>query len=290
MVPLLSDAVAVACGYSHTAALSASGTVATWGVNSKGQLGDGTMTDRSTPVPVGSLSGATAVACGYAHTVAIGPGGTVWTWGRNDYGQLGDGTTTDRSTPGALGVLSGVVDVAVRNFHAAALDSEGQVWTWGWNIGGQLGDGTTTNRSTPAQVAGLIDMVAVACGESHTLALKADGTLWSWGYNSYGQLGSPHAGPVSPGILAKSSIGSAQNEISPLEDSSNLPLTPIGPPIATRPRRVGSLPDVVEIACGSYHSLAKSADGTVWTWGQNDYGQLGDGTWDNSAVPMPVLP
>src|SRR5215208_1144181 len=116
--------------------------------------------------------------------------GELWAWGRNDYGQLGDGTTTQRNTPVQVSGLSDVKAIAGGFYHSLALKNDGTVWAWGSNKYSQLGDGTTTtNSSTPVQVSGLSDVKAISSGGYHGLALKNDGTLWAWGRNDYGQLG-----------------------------------------------------------------------------------------------------
>ena len=187
---------AIAAGYSHTVALKGDSKVWAWGRNYNGQLGDGTPTDRSTPVQVSGLTGVTDIAAGDYHTVALkGGDGAVWTWGYNNNGQLGDGTTTQRRTPvqvrgyGGTGNLTGVTAIAGGGSHTVALKGGGTVWAWGSNAVGQLGDGTTTQRTTPVQVSTLSGVTAIAAGLSHTVALKGDGTVWDWGYNNNGQLG-----------------------------------------------------------------------------------------------------
>jgi len=179
----------LAAGGTHSLALRADGTVWAWGWNDQGQLGDGTDTDRHTPVRVRGLTDVVAVAAGRAHSLALRADGTVWAWGSNEDGELGDGTDTDRHTPVKVPGLSDVVAVAARDWHSLALRADGTVWAWGNNRFGQLGDGTDTDRHTPVKVPGLTDVVAVAAGEYHSLALRADGTVWAWGRNGYGQLG-----------------------------------------------------------------------------------------------------
>jgi alpha-tubulin suppressor-like RCC1 family protein len=190
----LSGVTAVSAGEdSYSLALLSDGTVWAWGSNSNGQLGDGTTTNRSTPVPVSGLSGVTvtAVAAGWGYSLALASDGTVWAWGKNNEGQIGDGTTTNRATPVQVGGLSGITVTALASAYESsfALTSDGTAWAWGYNSNGQLGDGTTTNRATPVQVSGLSGVTALAAGDRHALALKWDGTLWAWGENNEGQLG-----------------------------------------------------------------------------------------------------
>jgi len=189
----LAKVVAVAAGPNHSVALKDDGTVWAWGYNYHGQLGDGTTTDRTTPVQVSSLAGVTAIATGGSvygsHTLAMTSDGTVWAWGYNYYGQLGDGTTTNRTTPVQVSGLMDVTRIAAGGYHNLALMSDTTAYAWGHNAQGQLGDGTWTSRPTPVLVSGLTDVTRISAGEAHSLAIRADGTAWAWGYNIAGQLG-----------------------------------------------------------------------------------------------------
>ena len=239
-------------GY-QSVALKADGTVWTWGDNRDGDLGNGTTTNSATPVQVSGLSGAIAVVGGGYHSAALRSDGTVWAWGDNAYGQLGNGTTTNSLTPVQVSSLTGVTAIAAGDAHTLALKSDGTVWAWGVNANGELGNGTTTNSSTPVQVSGLTGVVQVAAGAYTSFALKSDGTVWAWGDNAYGQLGN--------GSTNDSSV----------------------------PVQVSGLTGVVQIANGDkYFGEALKSDGTVWTWGDNNHGELGDGTLAPSATPVKV--
>ncbi|MBF0565842.1 MAG: DUF1566 domain-containing protein, partial [Nitrospirae bacterium] len=256
----LTGVVAIAGGEYQTIALKGDGTVWTWGRNDFGELGDGTTTQRNTPVQVNGLTGVIDIAAGGAiHTIALKGDGTVWTWGRNDFGELGDGTTTQRNTPVQVNGLTGVIAIAGGGLHTIALKGDGTIWAWGYNGDGELGDGTTTDRWTPVQVSGLTGVTAIAGGGYHTIALKSDGTVWTWGYNTYGQLGD----------------GTTMDR--------NTPVQVVGP------NGVGYLTGVIAIAGGLFHTIALKGDGTVWTWGDNTYGQLGDGTTTQRNTPVRTL-
>lgn len=231
----LSEVIAIAtnpCG-GHTVTLKKDGTVWTWGNNTFGELGDGTTTDRSTPVQVKGLSSVVAIAAGASHNVAVREDGSVWAWGSNNYGKLGDGTTMDRLTPVQVKGLTDVVFVAAATwgFHTFAVGEDGTVWAWGWNGDGQLGDGTITDRFTPVRISGLSQVVAITAGERHTLALREDGSVWAWGHNMYGQLG---------------------------DSTTKYRFTPVW---------VRDLSGVVAIDTGQFSSAVVKEDGTVWAWG-----------------------
>jgi alpha-tubulin suppressor-like RCC1 family protein len=178
---LTSGVAAVSAGYSHTCALTTAGGLKCWGGNTAGELGDGTTTDRTTPVDVSGLtSGVAAVSAGAIHTCALTTAGGLKCWG-------GDGTTTPVDVSG---LTSGVAAVSAGYFHTCALTSAGGLKCWGYNVHGQLGDGTTTNRTTPVDVSGLTSGVAaVRGGLNHTCALTTAGGLKCWGDNSTAQLG-----------------------------------------------------------------------------------------------------
>ncbi|MBM3493935.1 MAG: RCC1 repeat-containing protein, partial [Armatimonadetes bacterium] len=174
---------------SHTLAVAQDGTVWAWGRNAYGQLGDGTTSDRFTPVQVTGLTDVVAVAAGSEFSLALRADHTVWAWGRNNYGQLGDGTTTNRSAPVQAWTVDDAEAIVAGDGHALALRTNHRMWAWGLNTSGQLGDTTTTNKTVPVVSTTITDALGIACGGWHNTVLRSDGTVWGWGGNSNGQLG-----------------------------------------------------------------------------------------------------
>jgi alpha-tubulin suppressor-like RCC1 family protein len=247
--------VAVTCGREHTVALKDDGSLWAWGSNRVGQLGLGDMTDRHSPTQVGTDSDWAAVAGGYWHTVALKSDGSLWAWGDNTYGELGLGDMSWRTNPTQVGSDTDWVAVAGGREHTLALKSDGTLWAWGRNdAGGQLGLGDTTDRLIPTQVGTENDWVTVACGAFHTVALKSDGSLWAWGDNTHGQLG---------------------------QGGSDYTSHP-------SPARVGSDNAWEAVAGGGYHTVALKSDGSLWSWGWNDSGQLGQGDTIDRGSPTQV--
>jgi alpha-tubulin suppressor-like RCC1 family protein len=177
----------------------------TWGMNSSGQLGDGTVTSRSSPgTTAGGGTNWSSVSIGQQHSAAIKTDGVLWTWGNNACGRLGDSTITARSSPGTIASGTNWSSVSSGLYHTAAIKTDGTLWTWGSNAYGRLGDGTTTYRSSPGTTAGGgTNWSSVSGGQSHTAAVKTDGTLWTWGNNACGRLGdSTITARSSPGTTA----------------------------------------------------------------------------------------
>jgi hypothetical protein len=245
--------VEVATGHYHSLALRSDGTVRAWGYNAFGQLGDGTTTNRRSPITVSGLTNVVHIAGGRDMSYAVRSDGTVWAWGLNSDGSIGDGTTTTRTRPVQVSGLTGVVAIAGGRDHGVAARSDGTVWTWGDNAYGQVGDGTTTDRRTPVQVSGLTNVVMVGAGAHHSYALRANGAVMAWGRNNLGQLGD----------------GTRTQR--------------------TRPVQVAGLGSgAIFVGSGRDHGMAAMADGSVRAWGRNDFRQLGDGTTTNRITPIVV--
>lgn len=228
-----------------------------WGQNFDGQLGQNNTVDKSSPVKVGSLTPWSLVSSGYS-TAAIKTDGTLWTWGKNNYGQLGQNDTIFRSSPVQVGALTDWSKVSISTRFCVAIKTNGTLWSWGQNSRGQLGLNNITNRSSPVQVGALTDWSKVSVGSLSCAAIKTNGTLWTWGFNNQGQLG--------------------QNTSYTIDRSS--------------PVQVGALTDwsTASMADG-YFCVATKTTGTLFTWGGNFDGQLGNnegGSYTQRSSPIQV--
>ena len=179
----------VSAATDRTLAIMEDGTLWGWGNNADGQLGDGTTTDQSLPVRIGTAMNWASVSVGNAHTVAIRTDGSLWAWGDNGSGRLGDGTTTGRATPIRIGTATDWASVSAGGQHTVAIRTDGTLWAWGWNGWGQLGDSSWDTRWSPVQIGTATDWASVSAGHNHSTAIRTGGLLWAWGNNGQGRLG-----------------------------------------------------------------------------------------------------
>jgi len=243
----------VSGGIQHTAAVKTDGTLWTWGCNGQGRLGDNSSVNRSSP---GTTAGGGTTWCqvslGNIHSAAVKTDGTLWTWGYNGSGRLGDNSISTKSSPvTTAGGGTTWHQVSLGNIHSAAVKTDGTLWTWGYNGGGQLGDNSTLARSSPGTtVGGGTTWCQVRSGISHNAAIKTDGTLWTWGCNSCGKLGNGFTATLrSPGTTA------------------------------------GGGTNWCQVSGGNSNTAAVKTDGTLWTWGSNVLGQLGNNSITNRSSP-----
>jgi alpha-tubulin suppressor-like RCC1 family protein len=248
----------IAGGYSYSIALKTNRTIWSWGYNLNGELGlgdSGSNKNRSTPTQIGTTSDWSIIAAGNYHTIACKTNNTIWSWGKNDSGQLGLSDTNNRNTPSQIGNDSNWSAIAAGWDHAIALKSNATIWVWGDNWSGQLGlgnSGTGTDRNTPTAIGTGSDWSNISAGDNHTIGIKTNRTIWSWGQNFYGQLG-----------LGYTSM-----------DSVNTPA------------QIGTNSNWFTIAGGYRANFAIMIDGTLWSCGDNFYGQLGLG--DNTTRNSPA--
>jgi alpha-tubulin suppressor-like RCC1 family protein len=285
----------------HTLTVAQTSVVA-WGYNLVGQLGDGTTSTQLTPVPVLGLDAVSSIASDGGYTLALRTDGTVWGWGDNTEGYLGIPGVTVTGVPLQVPGLTGVTALAAGQVASYALSSDGTVWAMGQNDEDQLGNGTLTASRVPAKIPGLSNVVAVAAGIDDGYALRSDGTVLAWGDNSRDELGDGlsgghSAGPVQvTGLTHVTAIGTAENAAYALladgtirswgdntdgqlgngsVTSSPLPVQPVGlPPVGALATGLGTPGTVI------------GANGSVWSWGYNYDGEVGDGTTTNRLVPV----
>jgi alpha-tubulin suppressor-like RCC1 family protein len=307
IVPVSAALLSIDAGFEHTCALAVDGAYC-WGLNSAGRLGDGTTSSRSEPAAVSVPAGTTfmALSAGSNHSCAVASvTGTAWCWGFNLDGQLGDGTSTSRLTPVPVMMPSGVtfVGVGAANEFTCAGTSTGAAYCWGANSFGRLGDGTLTDRSTPTLVATPGPMILSGIGPDHSCSVGAMPTCW--GYNAHGELGDgTTTARLVPTAVAKPSgvsfnviaTGGAHscalnaggvycwghNGSGQLGDGTTTDrLTPV---VIAMPPGVA----FEQLALGEQHTCAIARDRTVYCWGNNASGQLGDGTTTNRLTPVHV--
>jgi alpha-tubulin suppressor-like RCC1 family protein len=229
----------------------------TWGLALSGQLGNGSTPQKYSPVQ--TIAGGTdwvQVACGGVFMSAIKNDGSLWAWGRGTEGQLGNNAVTHRSSPvQTIAAGTNWKQVSCGNNTAHAIKTDGSLWNWGRGLEGQLGNNAASSRSSPVQtIAGGTDWRQVSAGNMFAMAVKLDGTLWGWGHNGSGNLGTNNT-------------------------------THRSSPVQT----VAAGTDWEQVACGAYHSAAVKTDGTLWTWGRNTDGQLGDNTTTHRSSPVQTV-
>lgn len=260
----------VSAGYFYAHGVTSANKLFGWGYNQLGYVGDGTTTQRLSPVEIGAAnSGYWASVSNFnVHSAALTTFGDIYQWGDNTFGQLGDGTYTNRTSPVIVSTqLGGWKQVSVGYNHTVALSIENELYAWGHNDYGQLGTGQYgqgTNKTTPFKIADGLKFAHVSAGGLMTLAVSTDGHVYSCGLNNYGRLGYGYAGPASGAEYASPTL-----------------------------KRIAQLENVISVTAGTAHAAAVTADGSMYTWGSGvsasgPGGQLGDGTQTTRAAPQQV--
>jgi alpha-tubulin suppressor-like RCC1 family protein len=312
----------ISAGFAHTCVLHGNGTVSCWGSNSHGELGNGALVDQPTPVTVlespggAPFAGVQQITAGVESSTCALREGHAWCWGWNMNGQLGDGTMTDRSTPvevmAGIAPLTGIAEIEMGEQHACARMLDSTVWCWGLNDRGQLGDGTTTRSLQPVHVhANASAIYSGAMGlmvsYQHDCVWDSAAKLECWGANERGEIGNNSVSdvpyPVAVTLPSLTSVSSANtatcasvtggfaycwgvNDYGELGDGT-MTERHVPTPVLVGPGS-GQLMNVADIGVQDFAACARQTDGTVWCWGDNRDGNLGIGSTNMSMIAMPV--
>lgn len=250
----IGNVVSLSAGGFHSCAVLGDGTVQCWGSNENGQLGNGTTTNSSIPVPVSGISDAIAVSAGTYHSCALLRTGEVQCWGSNDTGQLGNSTMgTNMLKPIAVTNITTATAVTTGRNHSCAIVDNGAVQCWGSSIFGQLGNGTTSTSTKPVAVLNVLNANTIAAGSNHTCVALSSGAVQCWGSNKYGQLGN----------------GTVVDSFSPVT--------------------MNGVSNALSLITGYYHSCVVQGSGGVQCVGENSYGQLGNGANTDNLMVLSVI-
>ena len=314
-VKIMDNVSSVSMGSGYTMAIQTDGSLWAWGSNWNGMLGDGTTEDRAIPVKI--MDNVSSVSLGGSHTMAIQTDGSLWAWGSNRYGEIGDGTTINRNLP--VKIMDDIVYAWPTHGRTTAVKTDGSLYAWGSNENGQLGDGTIINRYSPVRI--MNGVTSVSMGFDYTMAVREDNSLWAWGANrhTYGASMDQHVSRLGDGTMldrhsptkimddiAAVSIGDGNNMAIKTDGSlwvwgnnfygySLADLDTYGHDMNV-PVKV--MDDVVMASTGTFSNtyctrhfftMALRSDGSLWAWGFNRHGQLGDGTNISRNTPIRIM-
>jgi len=304
-------------GETHNVAVKSDGTVWAWGWNTMDQLGDGNTTESNVPVQVSNLTNIVSLGGRGYHTLALKSDGTVWAWGYDSNGALGNGiddSNPDFPVPIQVPGITNAIQVTAGYNFSVALLADHTLMAWGRNKSGQLGNGTLTESTSPIAVPGISNVVWVSAGWTQVLAVKSDGTVWAWGANIWngtdpgaGLLGigsaeSYSAVPVQvTGLTASAAMASGGDSLSAVLQTDGTVWTfgsngagqlGTGTSITQSlvPVEVEGLTNIIFITARDQHAQAIRSDGTIWSWGDGLEGELGNGQFSDSSVPVQVTP
>ena len=246
----------VSNGDNYAVGIKTDGTLWSWGTDAGwGRLGQGSTTfNLNIPTQIGTASNWDKIYASTKHTIALKTDGTLWIWGGNDYGQLGLGHNNNVFTPTQVGVATWKA-FSASSSHSLAIKTDGTLWAWGSNEHAALGDGTLVNKNVPTLISGTTDWKNVDCNTARSIAIKDNNTLWTWGFNS------PALG---------------------------LGINYAGITYITTPTQIGTDTDWKIAVVGFGASLALKQNNTLWGWGGNNNGQLGNGTTTNNFTPTQI--
>ena len=286
----------------YSIGLKEDGTAWAWGNNMFGQLGDGTVIDRISPVFVKGNISFSDISVGGMHSLGInGSDSSLWAWGDNTYGQFGNNTSGNScSSPVLVSCSASLVQVIAGNTSSYGLDNNGEVWAWGANNYGQLANFTNIDTSIPSLILGGIQFSKISVGMDHIIGIRSsDGSLWAWGYNDKGQLGDGTTNSRSSPVAVLStlsfkdvacglgcSIGISEDNVYTWGMDIDIMAPPTLSPVAT-------VMDVsftnVAVCSNSVSFFGLDTEGAVWSWGWNAYGQLGNNSNDDIFDPVKII-
>jgi alpha-tubulin suppressor-like RCC1 family protein len=252
----------ISAGGGHSLAIDKNGRAWGWGLNTSGQVGDNSVTQRNTPVSVlGAVKTFCQISGASNHSVAIDKNGRAWAWGFNQFGQVGDNSVTQRNTPVSVqGAVKTFCQISGGQNHSLAIDKNGRAWGWGANSTGLLALGGIISAFTPVTITGATKtFCAISAADAFSTAIDKNGRAWGWGNNNHGQIG-------DNSIVSK--------------------VTPVSV--------LGTVKTFCKITAGgvvnsSSFTLALDKYGRAWSWGRNDVGQLGNNATISQRTPVSVL-
>lgn len=290
--------------YSNSGGVKGDGTAWVWGDNGQGELGQNDKVHRSSPIQVGALTTWSKMESGLQLYLAIKTDGSLWGWGNNSYGQLGQNNQVYRSSPVQIGADTTWANVISNYTSSAAIKTDGTLWTWGFNGSGNLGINNTTNKSSPTQVGtGTNWSKVVITSTTAMFAIKTDGTLWGWGNGSLGQLGLNstiyRSSPTQIGASTNwATVGASRYGAIAIKTDGSLwtwgyngfgQLGTNDIVYRSSPVQVGAGTTWLSVSVANYlNPLVTKTDGSLWSWGRNQDGQLGLNNTVNRSSPVQI--